>query len=65
MSNVGEEELLGHADLSTTTRYAHVEANALKLGIARLETFVSSQAPVEPAPESGPRPVAERRRKAA
>jgi hypothetical protein len=41
-----------HADLTTTMRYAHV----LKSGIARLETFVSSQAPEEPPPDSGARP---------
>jgi hypothetical protein len=38
-------------------RYAHVEAHDLKSGIARLERFVSSQAPEEPPPDSGARPV--------
>jgi integrase len=51
------QEFLGHADLTTTMRYAHVEAHDLKSGIARLETFVSSQAPEEPPPDSGARRI--------
>jgi len=35
------QDLLGRADLTTTMRYAHVEAHDLKSGIARLETFVA------------------------
>ena len=56
---------LGHADLTTTMRYAHVEAHDLKSGIARLETFVSSQAPEEPPPDSGARCIEKPRTKAA
>jgi hypothetical protein len=46
-------------------RYAHVEAHDLKSGIARLETFVASQAPEEPPPDSGARRIEKPRTKAA
>jgi hypothetical protein len=46
-------------------RYADVEAHDLKSGVARLETFVSSQAPEEPPPDSGARPIEKPRTKAA
>jgi site-specific recombinase XerD len=59
------QELLGHGDLTTTMRYAHVEAHDLKSGIARLETFVSIRAPEEPPPDSGARRIEKPRTKAA
>jgi hypothetical protein len=46
-------------------RYAHVKAHDLKSGIARLETFVASQAPEEPPPDSGARRIEKAREKAA
>jgi len=46
-------------------RYAHVEAADLKHGIARLEAFVASHTPAEPAPDSGARPISKSSRNAA
>jgi len=45
------QEFLGHAGLTTTMRYAHVDAHDLRSGVARLETFVASQAPEDVPPD--------------
>jgi hypothetical protein len=51
------QELLGHASLAMTMRYAHLAPEHLRTAVSRLEELASSQPASDSAQASGQEPV--------